>query len=158
MQLKLPVADVVWAVHVWVAGVAPLKVNLAIVVSAVNAVPFAVTVIPTTPEEGVNVSVGFAGPAAGTSEELAADRGATSGEAPAAVPECPRSARAGAAGIPLRNPSPIINPKTITKIPTRRAVRREGRSMETLQDSGYLNFAPKLPIGGTRPIERVLVV
>jgi len=147
VQLKLPVADVVWAVHVWVAGVAWLKVNLAIVVSAVNAVPFAVTVIPTTPEDGVNVSVGFAGPAAGTS-----------GEAPAAVPGCPRSARAGAAGIPLRNPSPIINPKTITKIPTRRAVRREGRSMETLQDSGYLNFAPKLPIGGTRPIERVLVV
>jgi hypothetical protein len=30
VQVKVPVDDVVWEVHVWVPGVAPLKVNVEI--------------------------------------------------------------------------------------------------------------------------------
>jgi len=46
VQLNAPVDDVVWEVHVWVPGVAPLKVKVPMVVLGVKPEPVTVTVIP----------------------------------------------------------------------------------------------------------------
>jgi hypothetical protein len=49
VHVKVPVAEVVFVVQVWVAGVAPLKVIVPIVVRTENPEPVTVTEMPTMP-------------------------------------------------------------------------------------------------------------
>ena len=58
MHVKVPVAEVVFVVQVWVAGVAPLNVIVPIVVRTENPVPVTVTVVPTGPVLGDRVIAG----------------------------------------------------------------------------------------------------
>ena len=58
VHVNVPVAEVVWAVQVWVAGVAPLNVIVPIVVRTENPEPVTVTVVPTAPELGDRVIAG----------------------------------------------------------------------------------------------------
>jgi hypothetical protein len=55
---KVPVPEVVWAVQVWVAGVAPLYVNVPIVLAGVNPAPVTVTETPVGPCVGFTAIVG----------------------------------------------------------------------------------------------------
>jgi len=58
VHVKVPVAEVVFVVQVWVAGVAPLNVIVPIVVRTENPVPVTVTVVPTGPVLGDRVIAG----------------------------------------------------------------------------------------------------
>ena len=58
VHVNVPVAEVVWAVQVWVAGVAPLNVIVPIVVRTENPEPVTVTVTPAGPWTGDRVIVG----------------------------------------------------------------------------------------------------
>jgi hypothetical protein len=49
VHVNVPVAEVVWAVQVWVAGVTPLNVMVPIVVRTENPEPVTVTEVPTGP-------------------------------------------------------------------------------------------------------------
>ena len=58
MQLNPPKAVTVCEVHVWVPGVAPLKVNVPIFAPGVYPVPVTVTVIPAGPCWGDSMILG----------------------------------------------------------------------------------------------------
>ena len=58
VQLNAPATVVVWEVHVWVAGVAPLKVKVLMGVDTENPLPVTVTLLPTRPCVGDRVIVG----------------------------------------------------------------------------------------------------
>ena len=49
VHVNVPVAEVVWAVQVWVAGVTPLNVMVPIVVRTENPEPVTVTEVPARP-------------------------------------------------------------------------------------------------------------
>jgi hypothetical protein len=58
VQEKAPTPEVVWLVHDWLAGVAPLNVNALIPVLTENPEPLTVTVTPVGPWDGVSIIVG----------------------------------------------------------------------------------------------------
>jgi len=59
VHVKVPVSEVVWDVQVWVAGVAPLKVIVPIVVRTENPEPVTVTELPKRPLMGDRTIVGL---------------------------------------------------------------------------------------------------
>jgi hypothetical protein len=58
VHVNVPVDDVVWEVHVWVPGVAPLKVKVPMAVLTEKPDPVTVTEIPLGPCDGVSVIEG----------------------------------------------------------------------------------------------------
>ncbi len=59
VHVKVPVAEVVWDVQVWVAGVAPLNVIVPIVVRTENPEPVTLTDMPKRPLMGDRTIVGL---------------------------------------------------------------------------------------------------